>query len=67
MLTDSKMWYDAEGTKMLSIRNLVERDGNRRGAFNFSPVIVLFYRSVEFVVEARVAHVAKLTSLTSSA
>ena len=49
---------------MLSFRNPTEQNGDGRGAFNFSPVMVLFYRFVEFVVEAMLAHVAKLTSLT---
>ena len=34
---------------MIKFRNLTERDGNWKGAFNFLPVIVLFYRFIEFV------------------
>ena len=55
-----------KGQKIVGFRNLTERDGNWTGAFNFSPVIVLFYRFVEFVAEAMLAHVAKITSLTPS-
>lgn len=49
---------------MINFRNLTERDGNWKGAFNFLPVIVLFYRFIEFVAEAMLAYVAKLTSMT---